>query len=168
MKKLTLCMLVVLCVVLLPAAAQAGDGQVTGACYSVESEPVAPEGGVGFAGCADGFTEQECDAGGKILTVFAPGVTCEAVADDFELSWDGVCEANVAPFGDVCINLYSFQGPGASGLFCNETVGGSWTAGGSCGAPVPTMPPVGLAAMMLLLLGGALLFLTKRASSPAV
>lgn len=162
MRKLTLSMVAVLCIVLLPAAAQAGNGEVTGACFAVEVEPVEPAGVVGFAGCADGFTALQCAAVGEILTEFAPGETCEGVAGEGGWSWDGSCEFTYSSFGDVCAQLYSVQGPITSAGFCANDVAGSWTDGGTCGAPVPTMPPVGLAALMLLMLAGALFFMAKK------
>lgn len=174
MRKLNLLLIVVFCVALLPAMAMAGNGN-TGACFVVGDQPVwpssgteAPDGKFNLAGCADGFTLEECSSVDELVE-FWEGATCEDVADKGEIDWDGSCEASIAPVGTTCIQLWTGIGGAATEALCINDIGGTWFDDLECGGvPVPTMPPVGLAALMLLLLAGALLFLTKKASSPAV
>ena len=152
----------------------AGNGDI-GACFVVGDLPVwpvgesaDPEGKFSFAGCADGFTLAECSSIDELVE-FAEGATCADLAAEGQFTWDGSCEADVTFFDEVCVQLWSASGTQASQALCAQELGGEWSNDTVCGGvPVPTLPPVGLAALMLLLLAGALLFLTKKASSPAV
>lgn len=175
MKKLNLLLLMGLCLALIPAMTLAGDG--VGACFVFGGEPVSsegssvpldPDGGFAFVGCADGFTEAECESVDELVEYWE-GATCDDLADEFSFSWDGSCDANIPPYGDVCIELSSELGVDGSELLCEEDVSGTFSAGVGCeGAPVPTTPPLGLAALMLLLLAGAVFLLTKRGARTAV
>lgn len=166
MRKLNLFLLVAVSVALMPAGAWAGG---TGACYVIVGEPTLggssvplDAGGVfELAGCSDGFTFEECNSVDE-LTEFLEGVTCDDVAAKGGIMWDGSCDASIDPVGSICIELWTAQGGLATEAICVNDIGGDYSAGVACGAPVPTIPPVGLAALMLLLLAGALFFMAKR------
>ena len=170
LRKLNLLLFAVLSVALLPTVAEAGDGVVTGACYVVSGEgggtwPAGdaglPDGAVAtIAGCADGFTEAQCSSVDE-LVLFSPGSTCADLANTFEFDWNGSCSAAIDPVGDVCILLWTAQGPVATAAVCENEIGGSWFTDLECGGtPVPTVPPVGLAALAMLMLAAALVVLS--------
>jgi hypothetical protein len=167
MRMRNLLLLVAICVVLMPAGAWAGG---TGACYVVTSAPTWPGGdaatpdGQAFdlAGCADGFTQEECSSV-DTLVEFAEGFTCADVALKGGFDWNGSCSSTIDPVGDVCIQLWSILGAQSAQGLCVQDIGGQWYTDLECGGtPVPTMPPAGLAALMMLMLAGALFFMAKR------
>ena len=170
MRKLNVLMILALCVGLVPAVASAGED--VGACYVVAAPTSiftdgATEGEETLAGCADGFTEEECTSVDE-LTSFWPNGTCEDVADEYNLDWDGSCAADIDPIGDMCIVLWTSIGGPATQALCENDIGGVWFDDLVCGgAPVPTMPGIGMAAMVVLLLGGALVLLTIRGTLPS-
>lgn len=174
MKRLNLVVVVGCCVALVPAMTLAGNGQ-TGACFVFDAEPVwpasgavAPDGGFELGGCADGFTQQECESV-SVLVDFAGGATCADVAAKAGITWQGSCDATIPPVGDVCVELWTFLGGKATGALCINDIGGSYAPGVACaGGPVPTIPGIGLAAMALLMLAGALFFLAKRSPHPSI
>ena len=171
MRKLNLVLFVGLVVALIPAVAWAGGG--TGACFVVSgapalggsSVPLDATGDFVLAGCADGFTFEQCNSVDELVE-FWEGASCADVAAKGGFSWQGSCQSSIDPVGGVCIQLWTVQGAQATQGLCVGDIGGEWFNDLECGGiPVPTMPPVGLAAMMLLLLAGALLYLTKRSGA---
>jgi hypothetical protein len=174
MRKLNLFLLIGVGVALMPAVGWAGAG--TGACFVVTGEPALggssmpldAAGGFNLAGCADGFTLEQCSSVDE-LTEFLQGVTCADVAEKGGISWQGSCQASIEPVGGVCIQLWTVQGAQATQGLCLGDIGGEWFTDLECGGtPVPTMPPVGLAALMLLMLAGALFFMAKRSPLTSV
>jgi len=171
MRKLNLFVLVGLCVALVPGVALAGNGG-TGACFVVslfdiwDGEGALPEGKFELAGCADGFTEQECTSVDE-LTEFWEGATCEDVAAKGGFDWDGSCVADFDPLGEVCVVLWTEPGGTFTQALCVDDIGGEWSPGVDCGIPVPIMPGFGMAALALLILAGALIILTVRGSLPS-
>jgi hypothetical protein len=172
MRKRNLFLLVAICVALVPAGAWAGG---TGACFVVTSTETWPAGDAAtpdgqpfnLAGCANGFTQEECTAVDSLVE-FWEGATCDDVAGKGGFKWDGSCDASVDPIGSVCLELWTAQGGLATEALCVNEIGGDYSAGAACGAPVPTMPPLGLAALMLLMLAGALFFMAKRSPQTTV
>lgn len=161
-KKLTLSMMVALCGLLTPMVASAGNGG-TGACLiEAPVEDVAfPQGGQQgcFAVCVDGLTQEECQFG-KGLEEFFEGQTCGEL--DVPWTWEGSCQADAEPFGDQC---YVIACDGDAELVCEKGAAGTFYPGDlTCGLGVPTMPAFGMAAMVLLILSGALVLLTVRGS----
>ena len=119
-----------------------------------------------MAGCTEELDEQECDSIDE-LTNFSPGATCADIADEGGITWDGSCDASIDPAGDFCVELWTAKGGAGSEAICGDLGGGGggFSAGVSCqGAPVPTMPGLGLAAMAFLILAGALIILTLKGS----
>lgn len=169
MKKLNIPILMGLCVLLVPVAALAGNGD-TGACYVVEGLPafpqsLDPEGKFALAGCADGLTQAECDSVDE-LTLWAEGATCADLALKGGFDWEGSCAADIPPLGNLCILLWTDIGGSFTEGLCENDIGGTWFDDPTCGAPVPTMPGFGMAAMVLLMMSGALILLTLRGSLP--
>ena len=158
-------------VVLLPGLVLAGQG-ATGACFfvgdvaDVFEDPSSGNGKFSVAACADGLTEDECTSV-SILTEFWEGATCEDVADKGSIMWDGSCQADIPPLGDLCVVLWTEFGVTATQGLCENDLGGTWYLDLECGAAVPAMPPIGLGVMAMLILGGALLLLTLRSSLPS-
>lgn len=171
MRRLSLSILLALGAVLVPAVGFAGNGD-TGACYvvgdleSVFGDPGTSEGKFNLAGCAEGLTEAECTSVDQ-LTEFWESATCADVAEEYGFDWEGSCQADIPPLGDLCIVLWTELGGAATQALCENEIGGTWFNDLECGAPVPTMPGFGLAAMAMLMLGGALLLLTMRGSLPS-
>lgn len=164
MKRLSVLCLVAMVVVLLPSIALAGG---TGACYSLNnpSSPLIPAGEEGFqALCLNDLTQGECT---EVLlgefSEWAEGVTC----DELKVPWDGSC---LFDFGGTvgldCIYLYYDQDPDFAQLICEGKAGGQFFDDpAACGVPTPTLPGFGMAALALLMLGGALILLTMKGSA---
>lgn len=176
MKKLILLVTIGLVVIALaPAVAVAGDE--LGACLVIlaEDDPKRePEGGQGngFV-CADDFSNDQCESfcgetaspEGFLLVVgceWFGGLTCddEGLLSKIGEPWEGACELDdKIPGGGFCA-LISEDLPGWTSAEICETGGGEWQGDGSvCGAPVPTLPRSGQAALMLILMLGALVIL---------
>ena len=96
-------------------------------------------------------------------------MSCADVAGKGGFDWNGSCDSTISPVGDVCIQLWSILGDQAAQGLCTQDIGGQWYTDLECGGtPVPTMPPLGLAALMLLMLAGALFFMAKRSPQTTV
>jgi hypothetical protein len=164
MKKLNLLVLLGACVLLAPAMASAGNGS-TGACLLQSPDAAGslfPDGKFFGAICVDGTTEFEClEVGGGVE--WFENDTCEEL--DVPWTWEGSCQANVPPLGDQCYILW-IDGDGEEACGSQE---GTWYEDDlTCGAaPVPAMPPAGMALMILMIMGGALVLLTIRGSIPS-
>jgi len=157
-------------VALAPAVAVAGD---PGACLVVlaEAEPTAPEGGEVAYVCTDELDSIGCDffcgdaaspegGLGIIDCEWLEGDTCEDVADEIGMPWDGACELDdKIPGGELCA-LISEELPGWTSEEVCESGNGEWQGNGStCGDPVPAMPRAGQAALIVVLMLGALVIL---------
>jgi len=161
---------------LAPAVAVAGGE--TGACMAVlqEFDPSsAPEGFEEAAYiCADGFSEGDCNLfcgenaapeGGLFLVdcVWASDLTCEDLTEDTGEPWEGSCvlsDQNPPPFGGLCVLISENLPSWDSEEICEfAKLDGNWEEGGVCGAPVPTMPKTGQAALIIVLMFGALVIL---------
>lgn len=164
LRKLNLLLFAVLCVVLLPAVASAGLS--TGACwvYDAGQKGEFPA----LAACTEDFTEEDCNEV-SVLVNFSPGATCAQMAGELQIEWNGSCLADFVPADEVCVQLWSAVGAeGAQGL-CAQEINGSWFTDLECGGtPVPTVPPVGLAALAMLMLAAALVVLSLRGAQTAV
>ena len=166
MKKLNVSMFLGLCVVMTPAVALAGNGG-TGACLLQvpdTADAFFPD-GKGFLGavCVNGVTEFECLEIADGIEWFED-TTCGEL--EVPWTWEGGCQADVEPFGDQCYVLW-FDGNGEE--VCTDQGVGEWFEGDlTCGAaPVPAMPAAGMALMIMLIMGGALVLLTVRGSIPS-
>lgn len=155
---------------LAPATAAAGGNGDTGACLVIlaQDEPKAPAGGeLGYV-CAADLTSPECDsfcgdkvsAEGGLFVIdcdWFDGGTCEDVENETGEPWDGACDLTQG-FG-FCVEIAETL-PGWTSQEICEDGGGDWLGDGStCGAPVPTLPKAGQAALMVVLLFGALVIL---------
>jgi len=131
------------CVVLLPAAA---SGQ-TGSCLAAIDDD-----GLSAAACVDGLTQQDC----TILDGSWDSDTCAQRG-----SWDGACLGS-SPIGDICALLVIQPNGFTSQDLCEDPdlLNGTWLGDGSTCQQVPTLPRVGQAALVLILLAGALVILT--------
>jgi len=171
MRKLILWAAVALVVVVLaPGAAVAGAPDI-GICYVVLEDFDLPNGLEESAVvCAEGLTEQDCalfcpdaaspEGGLEIVECdWDPNVTCEDLSSKIGEPWDGACEVNGTPVGDVCFALWENMTNWSAEEICSDAKG-SWLGDGSmCGAPVPTLPRAGQAALMVILMLGALVIL---------
>jgi hypothetical protein len=157
--------LVVLAMMLLPSVALAGNG--TGACFSFGGPVLAqsPLGEDGFnVVCLDDVTPEECtDLNLGADSEWESGLTCDLL----KVNWDGSCLFDFGgTVGFGCIYLYYEDDPDYSQLICEEKAGGQFFDDpAACGIPTPTMPGFGMAALALLLLGGALALLTMKGSA---
>ena len=165
MKKVNVFGLVVLALMLLPAVASAGNG--TGACYSFGG-PVLPQSPLGeedfTALCLDNITQAECEE--QLFgpdSNWDPGITC----DQLKVPWDGSCLFDFqGTIGLGCIYLYYEDEPALAQLICEGKAGGQFFDDpAACGVPTPTLPGFGMAALALLMLGGALVLLTMKGSA---
>ena len=159
---------------LAPTVAVAGNG--FGSCVAVlaEGKPdTAPEGfGEVAYLCADSFGEEDCDffCGEESFTEGDTGlflVDCiwesNSTCDDMKVSWDGSCQFGdqlPPPLGGLCVLISENLPNWTSEEICEfGKIDGTWDQGGTCGAPVPTLPKVGQAALMIVLMFGALVIL---------
>lgn len=171
-KRILLAALGLVVVALVPAVAIAGD--LGGACVAIlgDADNIStPEGKEENAYlCADDFTSQECDLfcgpqaspeGGLFLVdcEWVNGATCEDVAGKIG-AWEGACDTDPqGPAGGVCVLISEDISNWTAEEVCTDYTGGDWEAGGICGAPVPAMPRAGQAALVIVLMFGALVIL---------
>lgn len=183
MKKTILWLAVGLMVAVIGPTIAVAGGEA-GACVAIlaETEPDSsplgdPQGGEVAYVCGDALSFDECDLFCGIETnapvgegLFLVGcewlvdTSCEELTDKIGESWEGACEFDdqlPPPLGGSCF-LISEELPNWTSQEICETGkgGGEWQGDGSiCGAPVPAMPKPGQAALMVVLLLGALVIL---------
>ncbi len=145
MRAVQLILVSAVCVVLLPAAA---SGQ-TGSCLATLEDD-----GPSAAACVDGVTQQDCTT----LDGVWGSSTCAQRG-----SWDGACIGS-SPIGDICALLVIQPNGSTSQDLCEDPdfLDGLWLGDGSTCQQVPTLPKVGQAALVLILLAGALVILTLQ------
>ena len=160
-----------------PAVSVAGDEGGAGLAVVAEIEPTATPGGGGTeAGyfCADSFSQTDCEffcgdnaspAGGLQLVDcdWAFDLTCEDLTDKIGEPWEGSCtldDQGPPPFGDLCLLISENLPNWTAEELCDfGKITGTWVEGGVCGAPVPAMPKAGQAALIVILMLGALVVL---------
>jgi len=112
-----------------------------------------------FSLCVDGLTAADCLDLCDEDCEFFPGETCAEVGPP----WDGACEADDSPIGPLCALLWTEPNGVTSDELCEEGfILGTWLGDGSTCQQVPTLPKVGQAALVLILLVGALVILTLQ------
>jgi len=149
MRTVKLILLSTVCMACLPALASAQTGACT-CLFSVD------DGQEGFA-CTDDADAELCsllctDGEWELLE----GDTCEDVPD---APWDGACFFDGPP--ERCWLWWVGPNSVTPQESC-EDVTGEWLGDGSSCQQVPTLPKVGQAALVLILLVGALVILTRH------
>ena len=171
MKKPILLLLVVFALpALVPNVAEAGNGS-TGACTVVLApEDKAPGGKEAAFACTNSLTFGDCQLfcfgdspeGGLIAVdcLWEADTTCADVELELGVDWDGACDLDFPPpLGLLCAEIADdFISGFTSGEICTGA-GGAWRPGEACGAPVPALPKTGRAALIVILMLGALLIL---------
>ena len=147
LKRLSLIVLVLSSLMLLPGLAMAQPD----ACWGT---PI--QGREEIAACTEDVTQQQCTD--FFDFEFLEGQPCT----DLDFNWVGACIVTVPDFGEVCLlvdpYLSTYDGYEACELF----LGGSYLGDGSTCGSVPTLPRVSRAALVLILLAGALVILTRH------
>lgn len=144
LKRLSLIVLVLPSLMLLPGLAMAQPD----ACWGTPQQ-----GNEQIAACTEDLTMQQCTD--LFDFEFLAGQPCT----DLDFNWTGACIVTVPDFGDFCFLVDPFQST-FDGFEACEFLGGSYLGDGStCGAPVPTLPDAGQAALILVMLIGALVVL---------
>ena len=144
LKRMSLIVLVLPGLMLLPGRAMAQAD----ACWGT---PI--QGMEQIAACSEDLTMQQCFD--FFDFEFLSGQPCT----DLEFNWVGACTVTVPDFGDICFLVDPYQST-YDGFESCEFLGGSYLGDGStCGAPVPTMPEAGQAALILVMLIAALVAL---------
>ena len=107
-----------------------------------------------IAACAEGLTQQEC------TDFFDLEFIEDQACSGLDFTWEGACLVTVIDFGEVCFLVDPFQSTFDGFEACEILLDGSYQGDGStCGAPVPALPGAGQAALILVLLIGALVVL---------
>jgi hypothetical protein len=109
-----------------------------------------------IAACTEDLTEQQC------TDFFDFEFTEEQACTGLDFSWEGACIVTIPDFGSICFLVDPYQSS-FDGYEACEFIGGSYQGDGStCGAPVPTLPAAGRAALILVMLIGALVVLNMH------
>ena len=135
--------------------ATAGD---TGACW-VEFNA----GNQDAVECIDDVTQDDCED-------FCSSCTWDESTDcvELEFPWEGSCFFDDTPPGGGCWLWAVEPGDQSAEFHCEETFDGDWSDDLVCGgAPVPTLPRAGQAALVLVLLTGALIVLSLHSKALA-